>query len=43
MHNLRALIRLVQDARNAIIAGTFERRLGAWLEHWQGNAARTAA
>jgi queuine tRNA-ribosyltransferase len=43
IHNLRALIRLVQDARESIIAGTFEGRLGAWLERWHGNAARTAA
>jgi queuine tRNA-ribosyltransferase len=43
IHNLRALIRLVQDARLSIIEGTFEGRLGAWLERWHGNAARTEA
>jgi queuine tRNA-ribosyltransferase len=43
IHNLRALIRLVEDVRESIIQGTFEGRLGPWLERWHGNAARAAA
>jgi queuine tRNA-ribosyltransferase len=43
IHNLRALIRLVQEVRESIIEGTFEGRLGPWLERWHGNAARTPA
>jgi queuine tRNA-ribosyltransferase len=41
IHNLRALIGLVNEIRGGIIAGTFERSLPAWLERWQGNALRT--
>jgi len=41
IHNLRALIRLVTEAREAILDGTFESRLPAWLQRWQGNAVRS--
>jgi queuine tRNA-ribosyltransferase len=41
IHNLRALIGLVNEIRGGIIAGTFERSLPAWLERWQGNALRS--
>jgi len=40
IHNLRALIRLVEEARAAILDGVFEDRLPLWLEQWQGNAVR---
>lgn len=40
IHNLRALVRLVTDARVAIIDGTLETRLPAWQERWRGNADR---
>ena len=41
IHNLRALMRLMNEVRSSIIDGTFASRLPAWLERWQGNAART--
>jgi queuine tRNA-ribosyltransferase len=41
IHNLRALIRLVADIRSSILDGTFEPRVPAWLEQWQGNAERS--
>jgi queuine tRNA-ribosyltransferase len=41
IHNLRALIRLVEEARAAIVDGVFEDRLPVWLEQWHGNAARS--
>ena len=40
IHNLRALVRLVQDIRKAIVEGTFESRLPGWLSQWRGNAER---
>jgi len=40
IHNLHALIHLVKDMRAAIIDGSFEERVPAWLDHWAGNAAR---
>jgi queuine tRNA-ribosyltransferase len=40
IHNLRALIRLVEDIRASIIDGTFQDRIPRWLAQWQGNAAR---
>ena len=40
VHNLRALIRLVEGMRASIIDGTFESRVPAWLEQWHGNAVR---
>ena len=40
IHNLRALIRLMDDIRGAILAGTFEENLTTWLDQWQGNAKR---
>ncbi len=42
IHNLRSLIRLVQEVRESILDGTFEGRLGPWLERWHGNAARAS-
>jgi queuine tRNA-ribosyltransferase len=41
MHNLRALTRLVKEIRDAIIDGTYDRKLPVWLAQWQGNAIRT--
>ncbi|MFH1186498.1 MAG: tRNA guanosine(34) transglycosylase Tgt [Chloroflexota bacterium] len=43
IHNLRALIRLVNEVRAAILDGTFESRLPTWLGQWQGNAVRARA
>jgi len=40
IHNVRALIRLVQDVRLSILDGTFHDRLPAWLATWRGNAVR---
>jgi queuine tRNA-ribosyltransferase len=40
-HNLRALIRLVEEVRASILQGTFEGNLPGWLSLWGGNAART--
>ena len=41
IHNLRALIRLMEQMRAYIAEGTFESRLPELLRQWQGNAART--
>jgi queuine tRNA-ribosyltransferase len=43
IHNLRALIRLVADIRIAILDGTFQDRLPAWISAWGGNASRLQA
>lgn len=40
IHNLRALIRLVDDVRSSIIEGSFENKLPVWMERWRGNAVR---
>jgi queuine tRNA-ribosyltransferase len=40
IHNLRALIKLVNEVRTSIIDGTFESRLTTWLQQWRGNAVR---
>jgi queuine tRNA-ribosyltransferase len=40
IHNLRALIKLVEDIRAYIADGTFEGRLSALLERWANNAER---
>ena len=40
IHNLRALIRLVAEIRSAILDGSFESRVPAWLDLWKGNAER---
>jgi queuine tRNA-ribosyltransferase len=40
IHNLRALIRLMDQMRRAIMDGSFERQAPAWLEQWSGNAER---
>ncbi len=40
IHNLHALIQLVEDMRGSIVDGTFEDRVPAWLRQWEGNAAR---
>jgi queuine tRNA-ribosyltransferase len=41
IHNLRALIRLMEEIRVYIADGTFESRAPALLAQWQGNAERT--
>ncbi len=40
VHNLRALIRLMNEIRDQIIAATFEQYIPAMLERWDKNAAR---
>ncbi len=40
IHNVHALIQLVKDIREAIIAGTFESKINGWLSQWHGNAER---
>jgi queuine tRNA-ribosyltransferase len=41
IHNLRALIRLMEQIQVYIADGTFESRLPALLKQWHGNAERT--
>ncbi|MEW5829715.1 MAG: tRNA guanosine(34) transglycosylase Tgt [Chloroflexota bacterium] len=41
IHNLRALIRLVEDIRGYIADGTFESRAPELLSLWRGNAKRS--
>jgi queuine tRNA-ribosyltransferase len=41
IHNLRALIRLMEQIRAYIVDGSFESRVPALLSQWQGNAERT--
>src|SRR5688572_5738770 len=41
IHNLRALIRLMEQIRVYIADGTFESRVPALLSQWRGNAERT--
>jgi len=40
IHNLRALIRLVEDIRGYIADGTFEEQIPDLLERWKNNAAK---
>ncbi len=40
IHNLRALIRLVEDIRGYIADGTFEEQVPVLLEKWSNNAQR---
>ncbi|RME90825.1 MAG: tRNA guanosine(34) transglycosylase Tgt [Anaerolineae bacterium] len=40
IHNLRALVRLVEEIRAMIIEGTFEQNVPTLLARWAGNAAR---
>ena len=40
IHNLRALIRLMEQIREYIAEGTFESRLPDLLQQWHGNAER---
>jgi queuine tRNA-ribosyltransferase len=40
IHNLRALIRLVENIRGYIADGTFEERIPILLERWENNAQR---
>lgn len=40
IHNLRALIRLMESIRGYIADGTFESRVPDLLEQWKGNAER---
>ena len=39
IHNLHALIHLVKDMRTAIIDGSFDIKVPAWLNQWAGNAS----
>jgi len=41
IHNLSALIRLMNEIRAAIIDGTFESRVPEWLARWKGNRRKT--
>jgi queuine tRNA-ribosyltransferase len=41
IHNLRALIRLMESIRGHIADGSFESRIPGLLELWRGNAERT--
>jgi queuine tRNA-ribosyltransferase len=41
IHNLRALIRLMESIRGYIADGTFEARVPELLSQWKGNAERT--
>ena len=41
IHNLHALIRLMNEIRAAIIDGTFESRVPEWLARWKGNRRKT--
>jgi len=43
IHNVHALIQLVNDIRRSIIDNTFESKVPGWLAQWQGNAERTSA
>ena len=40
IHNLRALIRLMEEIRTYIAAGVFESQIPELLRQWQGNAER---
>ncbi|HET9590914.1 MAG TPA: tRNA guanosine(34) transglycosylase Tgt [Anaerolineales bacterium] len=40
IHNLRALVRLMEEIRGAIAAGNFETLAPSMLERWANNAAR---
>jgi queuine tRNA-ribosyltransferase len=40
IHNLHTMINLMNTIRAAIIDGTFESKVGRWLEQWHGNAER---
>jgi queuine tRNA-ribosyltransferase len=40
IHNLRALIRLMEEIRGYIAEGTFEEQVPELLAQWQGNAER---
>ncbi|MGQ9834298.1 MAG: tRNA guanosine(34) transglycosylase Tgt [Candidatus Villigracilaceae bacterium] len=40
IHNVRALIRLVEEIRGQIAAGTFEEQAPLLLKRWQNNASR---
>jgi tRNA-guanine family transglycosylase len=40
IHNLRALIRLMESIRGYIADGSFESRVPELLRQWQGNAER---
>jgi queuine tRNA-ribosyltransferase len=43
IHNLHSLIQLVKDIRKSIIDNTFESKVPAWMDNWQGNAERIKA
>jgi queuine tRNA-ribosyltransferase len=40
IHNLHTMMNLMNTIRAAIIDGTFESKVGRWLEQWHGNAER---
>ncbi|MBV6396352.1 MAG: Queuine tRNA-ribosyltransferase [Anaerolineales bacterium] len=43
IHNLRALIRLMEEMRGYIADGTFESRVPELLSQWKGNAERSGS
>jgi queuine tRNA-ribosyltransferase len=43
IHNLRALIRLMERIRNYVADGSFEARAPELLSQWSNNAKRVAA
>jgi len=40
IHNLHTMVTLMDEMRAAILDGSFEGRVAAWLARWQGNAER---
>jgi len=40
IHNLRALIRLMEEIRIYIVNGTFEEKVSLLLDQWKNNANR---
>jgi queuine tRNA-ribosyltransferase len=40
IHNLHALVQLVKDIREMIVAGTFEANIPGLLKRWDNNASR---
>ena len=40
IHNLHALVQLVSDIRQMILAGTFDKNIPQLLKRWENNAAR---
>jgi queuine tRNA-ribosyltransferase len=40
IHNLHTMIALMNEMRTSIMDGSFESKIPAWLERWQGNAEK---